>query len=187
MDELISGEIYELVFSSLKGGAFARYRPGDLFQCVSVGKEEDEVKLPRFQYLDRVPSIIDISGFTRLTETTIREVISVSKLNIEKWFATKEYNQNKRSFLHLYLEIGSELIKGAAVKEIITEHLGIYFKYVDNDYKDLKHLLGIDPLEITILSSGSIGEFEKHSGRPLRHINPSPFDVIEIQKISQQS
>ena len=186
MDELVPGNTYELVISSLKGGAFARYRLGDLFLCVSDGKDDPDVKLPRFQYVDRVPSVIDISGFTRLTETTIRDVIDVSKLDIGDWFAVKEYNQNKRSFLHLYVEMNAEGIKGALVKEIIKDHLSIYFKYIDNDYKDLKKLLGIDPLEVTILTPGTMVEYVSKFGKSIRKINPSPFDVIEITKISEQ-
>ena len=39
--------------------------------------------------------------------------------------------------------------------EILREQLSIYFKYVDQDYQDLKKILGIDPLKITIIKAGT--------------------------------
>ena len=36
MDEVRPGEKYELVFTILKGGAFARYRCGDMYRCVGL-------------------------------------------------------------------------------------------------------------------------------------------------------
>ena len=64
MDEVRPGEKYELVFTILKGGAFARYRCGDMYRCVGLENREDETRIPRFEYVDRVPGIIDIAGFT---------------------------------------------------------------------------------------------------------------------------
>ena len=60
MDEVRPGEKYELVFTILKGGAFARYRCGDMYRCVGLENREDETRIPRFEYVDRVPWIIDI-------------------------------------------------------------------------------------------------------------------------------
>lgn len=68
MDEVRPGEKYELVFTILKGGAFARYRCGDMYRCVGLENREDETRIPRFEYVDRVPWIIDIAGFTRISE-----------------------------------------------------------------------------------------------------------------------
>ena len=59
MDEVRPGEKYELVFTILKGGAFARYRCGDMYRCVGLENREDETQIPRFEYVDRVPWIID--------------------------------------------------------------------------------------------------------------------------------
>ena len=59
---------YELVISVLKGGAFMRYRVGDMYQCIDLKNKDENIKLPRFKYLDRVPNVIDIGGFTRITE-----------------------------------------------------------------------------------------------------------------------
>lgn len=184
LDEVIPGNQYELIISTLKGGAFARYRVGDIFECISTGDEENGIKLPHFRYVDREPRVIDIAGFTRITERTIDEAIELSKLNITDWFAVKEYSGQSRAFLHLYIEVGSGGKAGACSKEIITEQLSIYFRYVDSDYKDLRTLLGIEPMEISILPGGTISRFSDIFKRSIRKMNPSAFDVIEVLKIA---
>ena len=66
-----SGEKYELVFTILKGGAFARYRCGDMYRCVGLENREDETRIPRFEYVDRVRGLSilqDLQGF-RKTES----------------------------------------------------------------------------------------------------------------------
>jgi hypothetical protein len=181
MDEVVPGEKYELVITVLKGGAFVRYRVGDMYQCVGLTSHEDETKIPRFKYIDRVPNIIDIAGFTRITESCIQDVVELSALPIAHWFAVKEYNKKNRPMLHMYVEMSAEAIVNAAVsKEILKEHLSIYFKYVDNDYKDLKQILGMEPLEITILKCGTFAAYERHRGKKISHINPSAYEIMEL-------
>ena len=58
--------------------------------------------------------------------------------------------------------------------------MSVYFKYVDQDYTDLKRILGVDPLEITILKCGSFAAYEQHSGKQLRKMNPSVYEVKEL-------
>lgn len=72
MDEVAAGEVYEIVLTVLKGGAFARYRVGDVYRCLGLTSKEDETRIPRFEYIDRVPDIIDIAGFTRISEIPLR-------------------------------------------------------------------------------------------------------------------
>lgn len=184
LDELEAGNEYELVISSFKGGAFARYRMGDIFKCLSLSKEEDGIGLPHFAYVDRDPRVIDLAGFTRITEGTISEALALSKLDITEWFAVKDFDEFNRAFLQLYVEVGSEGMHGAMTKDIIKEHLSIYFRYVDTDYNDLKRLLGIEPLVISIIPAGTISQFSNTFGRSLRKMNPSHFDVIEVLKIA---
>ena len=54
-----------LLFS--KVARLARYRCGDMYRCVGLENREDETRIPRFEYVDRVPWIIDIAGFTRIS------------------------------------------------------------------------------------------------------------------------
>ena len=66
MDEIQTGETYELVLSVLHGGAFMRYRIGDMYHCISAGSSQ----LPLLTFVDRVPDVIDIAGFTRITASS---------------------------------------------------------------------------------------------------------------------
>jgi hypothetical protein len=156
-----------------------RYRVGDVYRCVGLENSADKTKIPRFKYVDRVRSIIDIAGFTRISENCIRDVIDLSGLAVQGWTAVKEYNQQNRPLLHMYVEMKRESLANSAImKEILKEHLSVYFKYIDNDYKDLKRILGMDPLEITILKCGTFEEYEKRKGKPIRAVNPSPYEVM---------
>jgi len=184
LDEVVAGNDYELVISNLKGGAFARYRVGDMFHCISLSNENDGINLPQFRYVDRDPRIIDIAGFTRISERSISDTIALSKLDIREWFAVKEFDECQRSFLHLYVEVGYEGMGSAMTKEIIKEQLSIYFRYLDSDYKDLKSLLGIEPLEVSIIPIGTISHFCDTFNRNFRRMNPSVYDVIEVLKIA---
>ena len=91
MDEVQAGEVYEIVLTVLKGGAFARYRVGDMYRCLGLTSREDETRIPRFEYIDRVPDIIDIAGFTRISRNSIENVIQLSGLGIQDWTALKEF------------------------------------------------------------------------------------------------
>jgi hypothetical protein len=66
---------------------------------------------------------------------------------------------------------------------VLREHLSIYFKYYDSDYEDLKAMLGIEPLSVTVLPRGTLARFEQTFGRPIRRINPSRQDEIEILRM----
>lgn len=186
MDEVRPGEKYELVLTVMKGGAFARYRCGDMYRCVGLENREDETKIPRFEYVDRVPWIIDIAGFTRISENGIRSVIQLSGLPIENWAATKEYNEQHRPYLHMYVELEpNALINQAMSSEILKELLSTYFKYIDQDYRDLKKILGMDPLVVTVLRCGSFAAYEKQSGRKMRQMSPSYYELSELLKIQE--
>jgi hypothetical protein len=185
MDELQEGMNYELVISNLKGGAFARYRVGDIFKCISLYNEQDDLHLPQFEYLDREPGLIDIAGFTRISEATISEALTLSKLDIHDWCALKQFDDNNRAFMHLYVEVSPEGIHYGLTREIITEHLAIYFRYIDSDYKDLKSLLGIEPLQITIIPTGTIDRYTEVFGKRPRRMNPSHFEMLELMKIAR--
>ncbi|MGE4354290.1 MAG: GH3 auxin-responsive promoter family protein, partial [Oscillospiraceae bacterium] len=86
MDELVAGEKYELVISNFKGGAFMRYRVGDVFRCISTSNEPEGILYPQFEYADRIPTVIDIAGFTRITENTITKAIECSRMDVYNWF-----------------------------------------------------------------------------------------------------
>lgn len=174
MDGVRGGETYEIVLSNLHGGAFMRYRVGDLYHCVSAGNGA----LPRFHYLDRVQEIIDIAGFTRITRSGVEEVIRMSNLDIGEWLMKKEFDAKNNPYLHLYMEVLPEAqVRDVTAKQVLQEHLAVYFKHFDSDYSDLKKLLNIEPLQISILRYGTIDAYQRRIGRKLARMNPSALDI----------
>ena len=180
-DEVIPGGVYEIVLTVLKGGAFARYRVGDVFRCIGIGSQAEGNTIPRFQFVDRVPQMIDIAGFTRITEKSIQQAIQLSRLPIAAWTAKKEFTENYRPYLHIYVELErSNLINSAISIRILQDQLGIYFRYLDQDYEDLKKILGIDPLKITLLKCGTFEVYERRYGTKIRTMNPEGGEINDL-------
>ena len=180
-NEVVPGGVYEIVITVLKGGAFARYRVGDVFRCTGIGSVQENNCIPRFQYIDRVPQIIDIAGFTRITEKSINQAIYLSRLPILSWTAKKEFTDNNRPYLHLYVELQrSNLVSSAISIRILQDQLGIYFRYLDQDYEDLKKILGIDPLKITLLKCGTFELYERKYGTHIRAMNPESCEINDL-------
>jgi len=188
MDEVVEGEKYELVITVLKGGAFARYRCGDMYRCVGLSSREDKTMIPRFEYVDRVPSVIDIAGFTRISENGITSAIKLSQMPVYEWVAVKEYNEQNRPYLHLYVEMErSAFVNHAMSAEILREVLSTYFKYIDQDYRDLKKILGMEPLVVTILRCGTFDTYQGKTGKKIRHMNPAYPELKELLRQPERS
>jgi len=146
--EVVPGEEYELVITVLHGGAFVRYRIGDMFRCVALGDKEEGISIPRFEYVDRRPEVIDLAGFTRITENEMEVIMEESAVKAEHWTVLKDYASNQHPFLHLYVEPAN----GESADEAELKHkIDTAFRKVDADYADLQGLLGMDPLKVTIL------------------------------------
>ncbi|MCH4208385.1 MAG: GH3 auxin-responsive promoter family protein [Solobacterium sp.] len=179
MNEVCAGENYAIVISVLHGGAFMRYRIGDVYHCMLAGNGT----LPRFTFVDREPNVIDIAGFTRITKASMKEVIRLSHLKLGDWILKKEYDEKNNPFLHMYVEIPPETQEDeVTVTEVLTERLSVYFRYFDSDYGDLQKLLGIEPLSITVLKYGTIASYETSTGREIDRINPEMIDIIDLLK-----
>ena len=179
MDEIQSGETYELVLSVLHGGAFMRYRIGDMYHCISSGGN----RIPRLTFVDRTPDVIDIAGFTRITASSMQEVIRLSRLELGDWVLKKEFDAQDNPYLHMYVEIPPEA-QGSEVtmRTVLTEHLALYFQYFDSDYGDLKKLLSMEPLRITVLKYGTIAAYESRLGQTLTRVNPGMLDIMGLLK-----
>ena len=81
----------------------------------------------------------------------------------------------------MYLELPPEAqASEVTVRTVLTEHLSLYFKYFDSDYGDLKKLLNMEPLEITILKYGTIASYEARIGAHVPRINPGMLDIVGI-------
>jgi len=74
----------------------------------------------------------------------------------------------------------SNLISSAVSIRILQDQLGIYFRYLDQDYEDLKKILGIDPLKITLLKCGTFELYERKFGGRIRAMNPESCEINDL-------
>lgn len=181
MDQLAAGQKYELVITVLKGGAFLRYRVGDVYRCVRMKNPQDGLDLPQFEYIDRIPTVIDIAGFTRITQREITKVVEMSSLPVSDWFVVKEYDERGHSYLHLYVELQAGSKQSLVLSQkILQEHLAVYFRYYDGDYNDLKRLLDIDPLQVTMLPAGTIADYQASTGSAIPKVGAPLETVLDL-------
>ena len=83
--------------------------------------------------------------------------------------------------MHLYVEMERSALTTSAVStQILQEHLSVYFKYMDQDYKDLKRILGLDPLRITVLKCGTFAEYQRRFGAEIRRVNPESSEINDL-------
>ena len=78
------------------------------------------------------------------------------------------------------IKAAAKLMADAIAVQVLTEHLAAYFKYFDSDYSDLKKLLNMEPLQITILRHGSIADYRAATGRHIPAVNPDRQDIADI-------
>lgn len=186
MNEVVEGEKYEIVVTVLKGGAFARYRVGDIYECVGLKSKTDDTFIPRFKFVDRVLNIIDIAGFTRISEYSIQKSIDHSKVKVVDWIARKEI-KNNRPFMKLYVEIDKDYMTNHPMSAgILKELLTTYFKYIDQDYKDLKKILGMEPLEVDVLPKDTFKKYKEAFKKPLRRMNASHHDLLNLMTFADR-
>jgi hypothetical protein len=176
LNEINPNERYELVTTKFRGGAFVRYRVGDVIECVSSKNESYNINLPQIRFLDRISNVIDLAGFTRITKATIDNAIILSKLPIEDWIACKEY-ENKEPVLHIYLEMKKSDIEYQAIRQKLHDSL----QQFDSDYRDIQCLLGRDPLRITLLQPGAFSKYKNEFGGTPQRMNP---DIAVTKSLS---
>jgi hypothetical protein len=177
LDEIRPGEIYELVITKLRGGAFVRYRIGDIMKCIALENKEDKIALPQVKYLDRVNNIIDLAGFTRITKQIIGDAIKLSDLGIEHWAACKEYGDN-RPYINLFFENTNKLDL-----EFVQSKINEQMKIIDTDYRDVHTMLGYDPLILSEVKDGSFTTFQEETKKRIDRINPEKEDLARIRGI----
>ena len=181
LDEVEPG-IYELVITNFHGGVFTRYRPGDLVEITALGDDELGIDIPQMAFHARADGVIDIAGFSRLTEKTVWQAIRESGVPYVDWTVRKEQLDGNLT-LHLYLEL-EEHVEG--VEAPIRQKL----KGLDPGYADLEGLLGFDPLKVTLLPPGAFGRYmqeRRANGADLAHIKPphvGPTDEIVNRLLS---
>jgi len=170
LDEVKAGENYEIVITNFQGGAFVRYRLGDMVKITSLRNEELKIDLPQMVFHARVDDMIDIAGFTRLTEKVIWQAIENSGVAYEDWVVCKEVKE--KPVLHLYLEPKENgYVPGERVGASIHQEL----KKLDKPYAELESFLGLQPMEVTLLPKGAFHDYmlkQRAAGADLAHLKP---------------
>ena len=179
LDEVEEGQRYELVITSFYGMPFLRYRLGHLIRITALEDKEAQVSLPQMVFETRADELIDIAGFTRISEKTIAQAIVNAGLTHEDWAIRKEINHDSTS-LHLYIELN-----GGCSRENIAPVLHEELTRLAPGYRDLERMMDIRPLEVTVLRPGTFGDYyiqQRDSGAELMQRKPprmnAPDDII---------
>jgi hypothetical protein len=179
LDEVKPGEKYELVITNFHGGPLIRYKLGDMIDITSLRNEQLNIDIPQMIFHSRVDDMIDIAGFTRLTEKVIWQAIENTELDYEEWTVRKELKA--KPILHLYLELREN---GYVAEEQVAESVHQELKRLDAPYADLELFLGLRPLEITLLPPNAFRGYmlrQQAAGADLAHLKPphiNPSDGI---------
>jgi hypothetical protein len=176
INELEPGKLYEIVITSLNGGAFIRYRIGDIIRVLGNSDIEAKINLPQISFENRTEDVIDIAGFTRLTERTILQSLINTKLQLKDWLAIKEISKKEgEAFLHIYIEMIDNSLSEPNIEDLVHNAL----KELDHDYRDYEQMIGKKPLKVTLVPSGTFSKFKKfiqsNVDEPISipHMNPS--------------
>ena len=174
LSEVKPGECYELVITSFYRMPFIRYRLGHLIRITSLEDEEARIRLPQMVFEARADDLIDIAGFTRISERTVAQAIANSGLSCEEWSIRKEVKQGKPT-LHLYMELNNKH-QPAEVASIMDEQL----KNLDGFYYDLGSMMDIHPLEVTKLRPGTFKDYyAKKAGAELHERKPPRMNASD--------
>lgn len=179
LNEVEAGKRYEIVTTSLRIGPFFRYRIGDMIKITALCNEKLGIDIPQMVFESRCDDIIDLAGFTRMTERTIWQALERSEVRYEDWTARKEIH-DQHPILHLYLEPKGDIQCGEAVEDAIDQGL----KEVDADYADIEEMLQYKPLRVTILTPGTFHRYlldRQAAGAEPAHFKPP--HVVHSQKV----
>jgi hypothetical protein len=183
LDEVQEGERYAVVITSFRGGVFVRYLIGDVIKIASLRNEKLNINIPQMLFDSRMDGIIDIAGFTRLTEKVVWQAIENSGVAYKDWSIRKEAGE--KPVLHLYIEPlpNFKVTEEQAVNAIHKE-----LKKLDSDYADAETMLGLKPLKVTILPPGTFQTYisrQRAAGADLAHLKPPHVNPPEttIEKL----
>ncbi|MFC1861551.1 GH3 auxin-responsive promoter family protein [Chloroflexota bacterium] len=182
LDEVEPGHNYQLVITNFHGGPFTRYIIGDMVKITALRNDRLNIDIPQMVYHARVDDMIDIAGFTRLTETVIWKALEQSGVAYEDWTVRKELKE--KPILQLYIEMkGNGQLSSEQIADMVHQQL----IKLDKPYAELESHLGLEPLEVTLVPSGAFSSYmmdQIKAGVELgrikaSHINPSD-KVIEF-------
>lgn len=176
LDEVKQGKRYELIITNFYGMPFLRYRVGDLIKIVALQDEETGIQIPQMVFESRADDLIDIAGFTRLDEKTVWQAIINAGIRYEEWTIRKEYHLGQPA-LHLYIELKDDL-EAKEVEHLIHDQL----VSIDEDYRDLQDMVGVQPLMVTVLRQGSFQRYyeqKRQAGADMAHFKPPHMNASD--------
>jgi len=150
-----------------------------MIKVTALRNEKLDIDIPQMTFHARVDDMIDIAGFTRLTEKVIWQAIENSGITYKEWTIRKELKESP--ILHLYLELGEN---GYITEEQIAASVHHELKRLDAPYADLESFLGLRPLEVTILPENAFQGYKERqqaAGADLAHLKPphiNPSDGV---------
>jgi hypothetical protein len=181
LDELEAGKRYEFVFTSFHGGPFIRYRIGDMIKVNALRNERLNINLPQIAFHSRVDDIIDIGGFTRLTEKAIGQAIEDSGLAYAGWTARKEVEDGE-PVLQMYVELKEEANPAHIPPWEARYAIHRSLKRLDQDYANLEEMLDRQPLRVTLLPRGVFERYmaeQVAAGAELAHLKPPQVNASD--------
>lgn len=154
LNQVKKRQLYEIIFTNLNGGIFARYRPGDVIEFIELEDKDTGIMLPQFKVKGRADKLIDIGSFTRIDEKTLWLALERAGIDYNNWMARKEIEKGE-PVLSLYLD--------SSYKEDVnslTKLLHEKLQEVDSAYKDLEEMSGLKPLRVKLLPAGTLSQWE---------------------------
>jgi len=173
------GQRYEIIITSFYRMPFIRYRLGHLIRIIALEDEVTGIHLPQMIFEARADDLIDIAGFTRISEKTVTAAIAGSNIDCEDWTIRKEIKEGKPA-LHLYIEFNNGF-QPEQLALVVHDEL----MKTDPGYCDLATMMDIEPLKVTVLPSGTFRDFyrqRQENGVDLAQSRPprmnAPDDII---------
>jgi protein-S-isoprenylcysteine O-methyltransferase Ste14 len=187
IDRLEVGEEYVIVGTSFHGGALIRFIVGDLIRIIALSDSQTGINLPQMEFCSRIDDLIDIGGFTRLTEKTIWQAIEETEIPYVDFTAKKEY-AGEQAVLNLYIEFKEDSVDIPNVVEKIHTRLVA----LNDDYRDLENMIGLKPMRVTALAKGTFERYFRErqaAGADLAHlkpahVNPSADVLANLKRMS---
>ncbi len=189
LDEVKTGERYEIVVTNFHGGPFLRYRIYDLVRFVSLSDDEAGIALPSMVFEGRTNDLIDLAGFTGLIdEKLVWQALVNAGIPFEDWVVRKEL-LGEHTALHLYIEL-----KDDYPVEKVARSLHEEMQRLNPFYADIEKLLEYMPLQVTPLSPGTFTRYlkaQQAAGADLAHLKPPHINasdrvMAELLRYSQE-
>jgi hypothetical protein len=183
LDEVKTGENYEMVITNFHGGAMVRYRVGDMVRITSRRNDALGIDIPQMVFERRVDGLLDFV-VVRVTEKTIWQAIESTGIAYEDWTA---YKEPKEPVLKLFIELkdGHRVdetdISTAVCQHILNSDDDAYTKSSAHD--DLATMINFR-VETTLLPPGTFAGYaarRQAEGADLAHLKPphiNPSDEV---------